>query len=73
MKEIELMGDYWTPVPNMQVYFFEYQDSWGTFERTSIKANDYEEAWDKIIKYVGKGATILKVFETVYNGQYLVE
>lgn len=57
----------------MNVYFFEYLDSWGTFERTSVKANDYEEAWNKIIKYVGIGATILKVFEPVFDGKYLVE
>lgn len=54
-------------------YFFEYEDSWGTFERTSIKATDIEEAWYKIKVYVGKGATILKVFETVYEGEYIVE
>jgi hypothetical protein len=57
----------------MEVYFFEYQDSWGTFERTSIRAENLDDAWIKIKKYVGKGATILKVFETVYNGEYLVE
>jgi len=57
----------------MKVYFFEYQDSWGTFERTSIKANDYEEAWHKIKAYVGKGATILKVFAPVFDGEYLVD
>lgn len=56
-----------------KVYFFEYQDSWGTFERTSIKAESYEEAWDKIKVYVGIGATILKVFEPVFDGNYLVE
>ena len=57
----------------MTVYFFEYQDSWGTFERTSIKANDLDEAWEKIKVYVGTGAVILKVFEPVFDGQYLVK
>ena len=58
---------------DMQTYFFEYLDSWGTFERTSIKASNYEEAWDKIKVYVGKGATILKVFQTAFDGNYLVQ
>ena len=58
---------------NMKVYFFEYEDPWGTFERTSIKATDTEEAWYKIKKYVGKGSVVLKVFEPVFDGRYQVE
>lgn len=57
----------------MTVYFFEYNDPWGTFERTSIKANDLDEAWEKIKVYVGTGAVILKVFEPVFDGQYIVK
>ena len=57
----------------MNVYLFEYNDPWGTFERTSIKANDLDEAWEKIKVYVGTGAVILKVFEPVFDGEYLVK
>lgn len=56
-----------------KVWFFEYLDKWGTFERTSIKADSYEEAWYKIKVYVGTGATVLKVFEPVFDGEYVVE
>lgn len=55
-----------------KVWFFEYNDKFGTFERTSIRAQDYEEAWYRIKVYVGPGATILKVFEAVFEGEYLV-
>lgn len=57
----------------MKVCFFEYQDKWGTFERTSIKANNLDEAWNKIKVYVGIGAIILKIFEPVFDGEYMVE
>lgn len=57
----------------MTVYFFEYNDPWGTFERTSIKANDLDDAWEKIKVYVGSGAVILKVFEPVFDGEYTVK
>ena len=36
-----------------KVWFFEYNDKFGTFERTSIRAQDYEEAWYRIKVYAG--------------------
>jgi hypothetical protein len=58
---------------SQKVYFFEYEDPWGTFERTSIKATDIEEAWYKIKLYVGPGSVVLRVFEPVFDGRYTVE
>jgi len=58
----------------MNTYIFEYNDAESeSFDRSIVRANDLEEAWYKIRAYVGKGSTVLRIFETVYQGEYLVE
>lgn len=57
----------------MKPYIVEYIDAWDCFDRTTVNAEDYEQAWFKIKQVVKPGCMVLRVYEPVFDGKYLVE
>lgn len=56
----------------MKPYIVEYNDPWSCFDRTTIKADDYEQAWFKIKEILKPGSVVLRVYEPVFEGEYLM-
>lgn len=56
----------------MKPYIVEYNDPWSCFDRTTVKAEDYEQAWFKIKEILKPGCVVLRVYEPVFEGEYLM-
>lgn len=54
-------------------YIVEYNDPWSCFDRTTVKAEDYEDAWFKVKETLKPGSTVLRVYETAWEGEYIIE
>lgn len=56
----------------MQTYIIEYNDPWDCFDRTTVKAEDYEEAWVKIRQILKPGSVVFKVYAPVFEGEEVI-
>ena len=56
----------------LKPYIVEYNDPWSCFDRTTVKAEDLDSAWIKIKENLKSGSIVLRVYEPVFNGEYLI-
>lgn len=56
----------------MQTYIIEYNDPWDCFDRTTVRADTYEEAWDRINQILKPGSIVFRIYAPVFEGQQLI-